>query len=249
MNSYKKLCTEFYDIDKPHAPAEALAFYEHFAQQATGPILEPMCGSGRFLLPLLAQGLPIEGVDASAAMLSACRANAQQRGLTAVLYEQFLHQLAVPQQYQLVIIPAGSFCLLTDPAQVQESLRRLHAAMLPGAAFVLEVEALLSHLPASAPWDGRWVTRPDGAKIVISTLSKYDAATQISHNLHRYELIKDGQLLETEWEELDLRFYTFDEFNALLVGAGFSAIQCFQPYTLQALAGAADTFVFECKKE
>ena len=50
MNSYRRLCTEFYDIDKPRPPDEAFAFYRGRAEQVKGPILEPMCGSGRFLL-------------------------------------------------------------------------------------------------------------------------------------------------------------------------------------------------------
>ena len=64
MNSYKKICTEFYAIDKPNAPTEALEFYLRYAQKAKGLILEPMCGSGRFLLPFLEHGFSIDGMDA-----------------------------------------------------------------------------------------------------------------------------------------------------------------------------------------
>ena len=53
MDSYKKLCTQFYDIDKPTAPPDALEFYLQYALKAQGPILEPMCGTGRFLVPML----------------------------------------------------------------------------------------------------------------------------------------------------------------------------------------------------
>jgi hypothetical protein len=51
-----------------------------------------MCGSGRFLLPLLEHGFSIDGVDASDDMLQACRVNGERRGLTPNLYKQFLHQ-------------------------------------------------------------------------------------------------------------------------------------------------------------
>ena len=120
MNSYKKLCTEFYDIDKPNAPADAFEFYLHYAQQAKGAILEPMCGSGRFLLPLLEYGFSIDGIDASDDMLKACRENGHMRRLTPNLFKQFLHQLELPQRYDLGIIPAGSFCLITNPLEIQE---------------------------------------------------------------------------------------------------------------------------------
>ena len=71
MNSYRKLCTEFYDLDKPAPPPEALALYRTYARQASGCILEAMCGSGRFLLPLLAEGYAVEGVDTSPNMIRA----------------------------------------------------------------------------------------------------------------------------------------------------------------------------------
>ena len=248
MNSYQKLCTEFYDIDKPNAPADALAFYLRYAQQADGPILEAMCGSGRFLLPLQEQGFSIDGVDASSEMLRACRENGKRRGLIPNVYEQFLHQLDLPRRYQLVMIPAGSFCLITDPAQVQESLHRLHTLMLPGATLVMEIEQLLTHEDSSWPWGGRWVTRPDGAKIVISWLGNFNAQQRISHDLHRYELIKDGQLLETEWEEFDLRFYEIGEFSRLLENAGFTAIKTLKAYADDAPGDKDDTIVFECVK-
>jgi hypothetical protein len=61
MNSYQKLCTEFYDIDKPSAPSDALNFFLHYAEKANGPILEPMSGSGRFLIPLLERQFDIDG--------------------------------------------------------------------------------------------------------------------------------------------------------------------------------------------
>ena len=246
LNSYRKLCTEFYDIDKPNAPAESFAFYRDYARRATGPILEPMCGSGRFLLPLLEEGFPIDGVDASGDMLQACREKARQRGLAPRLHEQFLHELDLPQRYGLVIIPGGSFGLVTDPAQVRDSLGALHTHMLPGATLVLTIELLLPQPPPDEPWGGRWVTRPDGARIVISWLRHYDPAARVQHGLHRYELIKDGRLLETEWEEYDQRFYEVPEFSMLLASAGFTGIQTRKAHAQAAPDETDDTVVFEC---
>jgi hypothetical protein len=248
MNSYRRLCTEFYDIDKPEPPDEAYAFYRRRAEQAKGPILEPMCGSGRFLLPLLADGIDIDGTDASTDMLGACRSKAEARGLAPRLYQQFLHELDLPQRYKLVMIPGGSFGLVTDPAQVKESLRRLHAHMDLGGALVMAIERLMPEQPEGGSWGGRWVQRPDGARIVISQLTHFSPAERISHSVHRYELIKDGRLLETEWEELDLRLYDAGEFSALLEGAGFTGIQMHGDYDLRPLEPGDDTIIFECRR-
>lgn len=58
---YRGLCTEFYELDKPNAPEDALQCYLYYAEEAQGKILEPMCGTGRFLIPLLERGLKVVG--------------------------------------------------------------------------------------------------------------------------------------------------------------------------------------------
>jgi ubiquinone/menaquinone biosynthesis C-methylase UbiE len=248
MNSYKKLSTIFYDIDKPNAPSDALAFYLRYAKQANGPILEAMCGSGRFLLPMLEQGFHVDGVDASSNMLLACRQRAEKQKLSPVLYEQFLDKLEVPQRYQLVMIAASSICLITELGSVKESLARIYKHMLPGATFVLEIER---HMPQPANiglMKGRWVDCPDGSKIVLSWLSQYHDGERILRSINCYEWIKDGRLLETEWEDFNLRLYDPEEFSALLTSAGFTAVQTFKAYGTGRPDDSDETIVFECLK-
>jgi hypothetical protein len=248
VNSYGRLCTEYYDIDKPSAPAEALAFYLHYARLATGPILEPMCGSGRFLIPLLQEGFDIDGTDASPHMLQACRDHCQRLGLRPTLYEQLLQELDLPRRYALVMIPAGSFCLITDPAEIRESLRRLCSVMLPGATLVLEVERATKRASEAWPWGGRWVERPDGAKIIISWLGSYNAEERISRDVHRYELVRDGSLVDTEFEDFALRFYDPAEFRELLEASGFGAIKLTKAHAFSPPEETDETLVFECTK-
>lgn len=64
LDTYLSLCTEVYDLSKPNPPEDAYAFYRVYAMKANGPILEPMCGTGRFLLPLLEEGFNVHGFDA-----------------------------------------------------------------------------------------------------------------------------------------------------------------------------------------
>jgi hypothetical protein len=56
LDTYLNLCTEVYDLSKPNPPENAYAFYRDYVMRANGLILEPMCGTGRFLLPLLEEG-------------------------------------------------------------------------------------------------------------------------------------------------------------------------------------------------
>jgi SAM-dependent methyltransferase len=226
LTNYGKLCTQFYDIDKPTAPPEELAFYLGHARQANGPVLEAMCGSGRFLIPMMQAGIDLDGVDASSDMLGACQHKCNTLGLQSHLYRQFLHEMDLPRKYNLVFIPAGSFGLIADLTQVREALKRLHDVLLPGGKLVLEIALIPNQeSTSSGNWGGRWIKRPDGAILIISWLPTYNAQTRISTDLHRYEVFKDGRLLETELEVFTGRSYIPGEFEALLEEAGFVEVR------------------------
>lgn len=255
MSSYGKLCTEFYDIDKPEPAPDAFDFYLAQAERAQGAILEPMCGSGRYLLPLLARGFDIEGSDSSADMLAACRDHARHSGLEPKLSEQALDALDSDRRFDLIFIPSGSFCLITDEAAALAGLVRVRELLAPSGRFIVEVErrdrARSSEL--SGTWGGRWVTRADGAKIVISWLSQYVAPTGISSSVHRYELVKDGRLLAQEFEDFELKLYEPSEFRALLNRAGFTQIEALTPYSLEPIeeapaASIEDGMIFVCSR-
>ena len=67
-NHYGSLCTEMYELLHQEAPRDELEFYLSYAKRGMS-ILEPLCGSGRFLVPFLERGLTIQGVDSSGDML------------------------------------------------------------------------------------------------------------------------------------------------------------------------------------
>ena len=150
MHTYGKLCTQFYDLDKPTAPPEALAFHLKHARQANGAVLEAMCGSGRFLIPLLQAGIDLDGLDASSDMLGACKRHCTQRGLEPGLYQQFLHEMDLPRKYKLVFIPAGSFALITDLTQIREALKRLHDVLDRKSTRLNSSHLARSRMPSSA---------------------------------------------------------------------------------------------------
>lgn len=249
MSRYGKLSAEFYALDKPDAPPDAFDFYERYARAAGGPIHEPMCGSGRFLLPLLAQGLDISGSDTSPDMLEACRRRAAELGVKPELAQCSLQQLECPAAPRLLFIPSGSFGLLLDDDTVKASLSRVYAALAPGGLFLVETERLLPAAPeTSGTWGGRWVQRADGARLILSWLTQYSGAANITTSVHRYELVKDGQLLASEYEDFAVRSYAAEEFRELLRRTGFAEIRILKPYADEPADEGDDAFVFEARK-
>jgi SAM-dependent methyltransferase len=248
MPAYLNLCTEFYDIDKPEPPADAFAFYRRYASAAKGPILEPMCGSGRFLLPLLAEGFDIEGTDNSPQMLDACKRKAARRGLDLKVQCQSVDSMEVENRYHLAFIPSGSFSLFIDMQTVRAVLRRLHACLASGGKLVLEAEAYDGTPSGSCPWGGRWVQRPDGAKILVNWLNQPGPEPKVNSSLLRYELIKEGKILETEVEDFPLRFFEDQEMRQLLAEAGFSGIKRWKPFQFEEAGPEEGILLFEAVK-
>ena len=68
MASDSRIYAEGYDVDEHRQPL--LAFYLNRWRQAGSPtpLLEPMCGTGFFLIPFLEAGADIDGLDAAHAM-------------------------------------------------------------------------------------------------------------------------------------------------------------------------------------
>ena len=242
---YKRLLTQAYDIDKPEAPADELAFYRrHIGSVATAtgsgnrapPVLEVMSGSGRFLVPLLESGVDIDGVDLSADMLAACRAKCDERGLDPTLHQQSLHELDLPRRYGFAFCGGGSFGLIVDTAEAEESLRRLFDHLLPGGALLIEAETPTGPHRSGA-WQGRWWRRDDGAVIANRQLNRFDPATRVETGLGVYELFADGVLVETELDEWMCHYWEPDELRELLEGAGFVDVQVTKAFTSLPLDG------------
>ena len=249
LDTYRKLCTEIYDLDKPDAPEDALAFYLARFAEASEPVLEPMCGTDRYLIPFLERGIDIDGVDASPNMLQACREHARRRGVTPTLCEQLLEEMSLPRCYGFVMIPEGSFGFLTDRKVAQRTLGRFYDHMLPSGRLLLEAQTPRAAPKTPGRWGGWWRTRADGAQFVLTSITApFDAAQGIERSLARYDLFVDGRLVDTELEEYVLRHYEPDDFRQLLESAGFVEVQATRPYSGEESREEDASIVFECTR-
>jgi SAM-dependent methyltransferase len=122
-----------FNLDGPE-----IAFFRSYVESGQ-PALDVGCGSGRLLVPWVADGLDVDGVDASADMIEACRVAANNAGCEPALYVQPTHQLDLPRRYG-AIINCGAFGLGGTRADDAEGLRRLRAHLLPGGVLALDYE-------------------------------------------------------------------------------------------------------------
>ena len=101
------------------------------------PALDVSCGTGWLLIPFLRAGLDIDGSDISPDMLDLCSQKARREGLTARLYHQPMHDLALPRKYKTIVV-CGGFGLGGSRHQDQEALRRFFHHLEPGGALLLD---------------------------------------------------------------------------------------------------------------
>src|SRR6266568_1699004 len=179
-------------------------FYREMIRASGEPALDVGCGTGRLLLDYLADGIDIDGVDSSPEMLEICRQRAQKLGLQPTLYQQNMQALDLARRYRTIIVPSSSFQLLTDPLDAAETMRRFLRHLEPGGTLVM---------PLMIPWDGHttepgvtvdWelvaerVRPDDGLLIRRWARATYDLAQQFEHTEDRYEVVREGEIVEVE---------------------------------------------------
>jgi SAM-dependent methyltransferase len=234
---YWGLMAESWDLLRgDHAAWPDMPFYRGIIAQRGGPALDVGCGTGRHMLDYLAHGLDLDGVDNSPEMLAILRRKAAALGVEVDgrLHQQDMAGLDLPRRYATIFVPSGAFMLLTDDAAAQEALRRFHAHLEPGGLLVASFNAKL--------WPGR-TTPPqmqwldwaqlaeqrrdeDGVTIRRWIRTRYDHARQLEHEENRYEVLRDGAIVESEFHQRSpcVRWRTVAQAVACFEEAGFAAV-------------------------
>ncbi|MCH9621706.1 MAG: hypothetical protein S4CHLAM20_11320 [Chlamydiia bacterium] len=248
LASYQTLCTEFYDLDKPSAPQDALTYYLKKAKQAHGSILEPMCGSGRFLIPLAKEGFKITGFDSSKSMLDLCLHKSQRENLTCGLYEKNFETFESDELYDLIFIPSGSFGLLTSENEINKALESLHQLLTPAGKLILEIETIYEQTTSPDIWQNKWLKKDDGSILSLNHVSNFNKTTSLETTLCRYELWQNNKIIKTEVEEFVRKLYQPTELDNLLDKHGFKVSKKLIPYTSEEASETAPIIIYECMK-
>lgn len=248
LDTYLSLCTQVYDLSKPHPPQDAWNFYLSYANETEGPILEPMCGTGRFLLPLLTEGFAIEGFDASQSMLDALHAKAKAQQLDPKVWHGYLEELSQAKQYGLIFIPSGSFGLIIDIEVIKQSLKVIYHHLKEGGVFVFETETSNAVPKELGIWRGSRWHHADGQTILLSQLALLEES--LCYSIGKYELIEANQLIKTEIEEYKIRLYDDPSLLLdLLQDTGFREVRLLKAFDRTASPDRQDeTILYECRK-
>ncbi|USG64701.1 class I SAM-dependent methyltransferase [Brevibacillus ruminantium] len=249
FSSYSELATEVYDLDKPvgHSFGD-IEYYMQRLSGCKGRILEAAVGSGRMLIPLLQAGFLVDGVDNSPEMLASCRNRCAERGLQPSLYEGELQGFSLPNKYDAIIIPTGSFLLLEQRKDSIAALQCFYQHLGEGGRVILDV-FLPSDFTTGSVTTKTWTTPDQHVITMESKQVEVNLLDQYTVTYLKYEKWKNGQLVKTELQRFPLRWYGIEEFTLLLQSIGFSDITVSAGYQyLNPPSDANQVFTFEAYK-
>jgi SAM-dependent methyltransferase len=246
VNRYGALAAEIYDIDKPIGSMPDTAFHLERLAGISGPILEPACGTGRTLLPLLGAGHVVSGFDASPDMLERCRAKCEARSYTADLSQQQFEDFRYAEPFAAIVVSLGTFTLLDNFAVAMAALRRMRNQLAPGGLIILDIPPL-NTLAATTVEDRRGWTAENGDLLTIEGIRvSTDWMMQRATANMRYERWRDNILIETHLEPMAQRYWGVEEFGFALREAGFGDVKVVGNYDRRRSHRSSDrTFTFE----
>lgn len=221
FKEYGELSTMLYEHTKPigFSIAGDIEYYTEKLKNLSGRVLEAGVGTGRMLIPLIKEGITIDGVDISAEMLAQCKINMEKHNVNAELYEQDLTALSLPRKYDAIIMPTGSFCLLPRE-HIQEVLTLFHNHLNTGGKIIIDLE-MPSHFKEGRAGTSSFNMTDDTGILFSRVNGNIDWMEQKTSSIIKYELIVQGEVMKTEISNLTLYWYGIAEFEMRLALAGF----------------------------
>ncbi|MGX6971253.1 class I SAM-dependent methyltransferase [Vagococcus bubulae] len=200
-----------------------IEYYYDFLQDVKGSILEAGVGTGRVLIPLLEKGLNVEGVDVSEDMLSQCKKNMEAYSVSTFVYQQDLFDLSLNQEYEAIIMPTGSFCLL-EKDRIEKVLKGFYHCLSCKGKVILDLI-----VPNDFKKGKITQSKIDISNTETIIYTHYDESidwiSQQTTSIDKYELINEGKVVETEYSHFTLYWYGLKEFEWLIQSLGFKLIK------------------------
>ena len=129
------------------------------------PVLEPACGSGRFLLGFGRRGIEAVGIDSSPAMTRLALERLQAEDLPGDAFVTDMTEFSLGRVFGGAICPIDSLAYLHDRQRLVQHLRCMARHMRPSSKYLVQLELR----DADDPWRGVrpsvWEHEQDGVRV------------------------------------------------------------------------------------
>ena len=245
QNYYGSLCTEMYEILHDKAPQDELNFYLFYAKKGM-KILEPLCGSGRFLVPFLERGFDISGIDLSEEMLAKLR----EKAPLAKVLQGDITEYTTDERYDYIFISSGSVSLFTDIELCKQILYKLRGLLAPKGKFVFAVDTVANRCEDDEEYKSAVsVKTKEGFDLILKSKNYYDEESQTQFSPGIYELYYNDELLQSEPMQFQTHLYKFNEMEGYLREIGFSRVVTYASFQKEIAADdRCEMFLSECDR-
>lgn len=242
-NYYGSLCTEMYEILHESAPGDELNFYLSYAEKGMS-ILEPLFGSGRFLIPFLERGFEICGLDLSEEMLAKLKKKAPQ----AKFFQGNILEYESKEKFDYIFISSGSVSLFTDIDVCKKILWKMKELLKPGGKFVFAVDSIKDRCEDDEEYKTSIeVKTKEGFDLVLKGKNRFDEETNTQYSPSVYELYRGSELLQKEEMDFQTHLYELGELEPYLEEIGFSKVTVYCSYEKEiAQNNETNMFLYEC---
>ncbi len=230
--AYKTLSSEVYNIDKKIGKSFGdIEFYQQLLNGVKGMVLEPGTGNGRVLFSLYDAGFNIEGFDLSSTMLNYAKNYAKEHRKNVNLFHANMVDFNRACQYEAIIIPTGTFCLIIDEDAVKKALKNFYEHLKPKGYLILDLLVPTSLTLDAVPTRSFQTDAGEVIEVSVKNISKNET-TKVFHSVNHYVKKYKGQTIAEEEEKFDLKWHDIMTFKQWLRTIGFDKITIYSDYDL-----------------
>ena len=206
--------------------------------------MEPLCGSGRFLIPFMERGFTISGMDLSAEMLHKLKQKAP--GAKAICAD--IMEYASEERFDYIFISSGSVSLFTDINICKKILKKLKELLTPEGKLVFAVDTVKNRCADDSDYKvSVSVKTKEGFDLILKNKNYYDMQSQTQYSPAIYALYNGAALLQREYMDFQTHLYAFGEMEQYLKEIGFKRTITYSSFQKQiATDSECEMFLFEC---
>ena len=230
-----------------------IPFYRELARRCGGPILEPMCGSGRLLVSLARAGYRLTGVDVSPTLLELARARLAAAGLLGQveLQEADIRQVTLAGPFSLAIVAVNSLMHLATIADQLAALGQIRAALRPEGLLALDLfnpdlRALAGH-NNELVFD-KLLTLADDTRVHKFVTQQADPTTQTIYVQFIYDESDAEGRVRRSVLPFTMRWLYRYELEHLLARAGFALEAVYGSYDLDEYSATSELMLAVARK-
>ena len=206
-----------YDACTAHK-IDDIPFYEYWAKQTNGPILELACGTGRVATHLIKSGFNYSGLDLSSVFIHHCKS----KRFNGKFITGDMRHFTLGQKFDLIFIPFNSFLHLFTEEEMAQCLKSIQNHLSDNGKFLLDIfvpDPEFLYRDPDKKYEEMTIIHPNGGECTVWQKNQYKEETEINH-IHWF--FNRGNIEPMDEYDFDMRMIYPDTMDRVLSDSDFT---------------------------